>query len=645
MAKPEKGRGSPAVLIASELIDSLDDEERTLLARVAGSADGVALAACAGDSGLRLAERLKQTVRIDEAEGRVRMRSQAVASLIQKALARSRQSHGDDRGSRRRTDVLAEIVHHQAIGDHERALDLFRSAGGAFFTHLNGLRACETVLAGFPAELRDTTDTLVLADAINALKSGDLHRARYLVSGHFQPSATDFHRAIGDDSGHTLEFLCFRVVMAVYEEITITDETLKRLFELLGCYGLEAHLFRGMFYNAVLDMFVRRRMLAEAEEACERALHHFSKARASLLVFYIHVYQAILGLMRGFLPQVVRSLADAGAALGKAPFATENDHLLLEFLDAIVKYEQGDPRPLLGFIGEKLDRLAHGEIWPTVAELAITYGSSAVAVHFTTAAARGFLDRWRVQEWRSDRFRLVLTLREVAILQAANRWSEAADLLAAASGRIDRAWVEDATVALAVLPDPDDIARALTWLRMAVHESPARPALGDQLSAALGNDRLTHSQRITLLVWSAYAARRRRDRAEARAYLLKAVEASGRNGIVTPLLEQLSFLKPLLADQYFHVFLRASAVARPALKKLAAHNALVGEEMAKGGLTRQECRVLMLVAEGGSNKHVARTLGLSVVTVKYHLTNVYRKLGCRNRSEAISTAKALNWVS
>jgi DNA-binding NarL/FixJ family response regulator len=52
----------------------------------------------------------------------------------------------------------------------------------------------------------------------------------------------------------------------------------------------------------------------------------------------------------------------------------------------------------------------------------------------------------------------------------------------------------------------------------------------------------------------------------------------------------------------------------------------------------------MMISEGAANKHIAHSLGLSEATVKFHLGNVYRKLGCRNRQEAISSARALGIV-
>ena len=53
-----------------------------------------------------------------------------------------------------------------------------------------------------------------------------------------------------------------------------------------------------------------------------------------------------------------------------------------------------------------------------------------------------------------------------------------------------------------------------------------------------------------------------------------------------------------------------------------------------GGLTRRELEILRLVAEGHSNSQLARMLWVTEQTVKFHLSNVYRKLGVANRTEA-----------
>lgn len=57
---------------------------------------------------------------------------------------------------------------------------------------------------------------------------------------------------------------------------------------------------------------------------------------------------------------------------------------------------------------------------------------------------------------------------------------------------------------------------------------------------------------------------------------------------------------------------------------------------ARGGpeLTRREVEILRLVAEGHSNSQLARMLWVTEQTVKFHLSNVYRKLDVGNRTEA-----------
>jgi DNA-binding NarL/FixJ family response regulator len=51
-------------------------------------------------------------------------------------------------------------------------------------------------------------------------------------------------------------------------------------------------------------------------------------------------------------------------------------------------------------------------------------------------------------------------------------------------------------------------------------------------------------------------------------------------------------------------------------------------------LTARESEILALVAEGASNGRIASELWVSEQTVKFHLSNVYRKLGVANRTEA-----------
>lgn len=58
-------------------------------------------------------------------------------------------------------------------------------------------------------------------------------------------------------------------------------------------------------------------------------------------------------------------------------------------------------------------------------------------------------------------------------------------------------------------------------------------------------------------------------------------------------------------------------------------------------LSERELEVLQLIAEGFSNQEVAQQLVLSLPTVKWHTSNIYGKLGVKNRTQAVAKARAL----
>jgi DNA-binding NarL/FixJ family response regulator len=55
-------------------------------------------------------------------------------------------------------------------------------------------------------------------------------------------------------------------------------------------------------------------------------------------------------------------------------------------------------------------------------------------------------------------------------------------------------------------------------------------------------------------------------------------------------------------------------------------------------LSEREVEVLTLVAQGASNKEIARQLWISDATVKTHLTHIYGKLGVNDRTSAATAA-------
>lgn len=69
------------------------------------------------------------------------------------------------------------------------------------------------------------------------------------------------------------------------------------------------------------------------------------------------------------------------------------------------------------------------------------------------------------------------------------------------------------------------------------------------------------------------------------------------------------------------------------LERMQTENTDFSERLAS--LTPQQFRVLGMLAEGMLNKQIAYDLDVSEATIKAHITAVFRKLGVRNRTQAV----------
>ena len=92
---------------------------------------------------------------------------------------------------------------------------------------------------------------------------------------------------------------------------------------------------------------------------------------------------------------------------------------------------------------------------------------------------------------------------------------------------------------------------------------------------------------------------------------------------------------------------RPAAEIASAVRVVAAGREVFPAEEAPVGppLTGRERDVLELVARGATNREIAADLFLSPHTVKEHTSALYRKLGVRNRAEAVQRAQRLGLIS
>ncbi|RXH06606.1 response regulator transcription factor [Bradyrhizobium vignae] len=97
---------------------------------------------------------------------------------------------------------------------------------------------------------------------------------------------------------------------------------------------------------------------------------------------------------------------------------------------------------------------------------------------------------------------------------------------------------------------------------------------------------------------------------------------------------------PALADRLAKLLgnvtgLRLAAPGEAASVTVVARDPRIRPDIA---LTQRELDVLALMAEGASNKMIARQLGISVHTVKFHVGSLLDKLDATGRTDAVAHA-------
>lgn len=156
--------------------------------------------------------------------------------------------------------------------------------------------------------------------------------------------------------------------------------------------------------------------------------------------------------------------------------------------------------------------------------------------------------------------------------------------------------------------------------------------LSDELSAALQQGRRLDATLARVQL----AALRADEMPRAAAELLdSALEHAMSEEIVGPIVRQGARLRRLLVE------LTSEAPRRWLVPRIGQGSECERPDLTAGGaiaLSPRELEVLGAVARGLSNRLIARTLFISLPTVKTHVHNILRKLGARNRTEAVHRA-------
>jgi LuxR family maltose regulon positive regulatory protein len=180
------------------------------------------------------------------------------------------------------------------------------------------------------------------------------------------------------------------------------------------------------------------------------------------------------------------------------------------------------------------------------------------------------------------------------------------------------------------------IARAHAALaRDALDEAEAHLAQADALA------RRSHGPRDGLIVQVLRAVlARKRGQATALPMLAEALGLARLGGLV----RQLADIHPLAVQMARELPADATAAPPPAVAAPPAPMPPAPTSR-QGLLTAKEAEILLLLDKGLSNKSIARLLGISSETVKWHVKNLFAKLSAGTRRHAVDRARLLGLVA
>jgi two-component system NarL family response regulator len=95
------------------------------------------------------------------------------------------------------------------------------------------------------------------------------------------------------------------------------------------------------------------------------------------------------------------------------------------------------------------------------------------------------------------------------------------------------------------------------------------------------------------------------------------------------------FLKDVKGQELVKAIRAVHAGQRPLPPEIASR---LAEGIPRTPLSSREMEILALIAKGRSNKAIAALLAISEGTVRVHASNLFAKLGCSDRAQAVSEA-------
>jgi LuxR family maltose regulon positive regulatory protein len=534
-----------------------------------------------------------------------------------------------------RGELEAAIHHAGAADDFSIAAEAIQRAGGVrLFLRLGGAALAE-LLDQLPPPAIQTTEGLRLARAVVLAKRGQLAEARRIVDEvrravSVEPAASEESRA---DVEHIDD------LVNIYEDSEVDADLIAGRERALEQVPAGDAWVRGWIFNHLTIQLCRFGDLMRAQQAAHNSLARYREEGPTYAQSFMLIHLALIGLTRGRVAMALESAREAETLIGAAHPRDAGLRAIAEVPMAEALYARNDLIGARRRLDFALPVMAAGEGWVDIYVRALETRVRIAVVEEGLGAAIGLLDRGREIAAARELWRLYWSMDALRheVMCRVNLPGEA-DQLAA-------------NLAREVSAGATGAGRRLTWRELlAGRVTLARGALiRNNPAAALAwlDPAITQAESmgayqwvIPALILKAIAQDRGGDGETAFGSFLRAVAIAAPQGVLRPFIDE---------GRAMSSFVR-QALRRFGIGSLSASNTEFvaeilsaasgdGRNASNGLLSEREHEILGLLNHGLANKEIARSIGLSEPTVKFHLKNLYGKLGVHSRTLAITVAR------
>ncbi len=532
--------------------------------------------------------------------------------------------------------MVRDAVRHAAsAGDVGRAAQLVERTGGWELVLFGGAGLMRALLAEIPPQHLPDYPRVELFRAFLDAKEGSVvdARRRYdearAVVGRRGPIP-----AVSDPVGRDLHIVGH--LLARYEDRPVDSGALAAIYSDIHALGPADTFGRATLLNTACLLGLGVGEMRAAHEACDRAVREMRSLGSVLGFNYCALHLGLVSLHLGHRREAEATFREA-LELAEENFGADSGLRAVSDIHlAVALVARGDISGAVQLFDRSLEHIeaydgwldVYAEGYAAAISTALNTGGFEQAQAYTERAAATAARR------RLTRLERLVRAHRVRLNTHAGRLEAARALLSWQA----RAWRE--TPFCWREHQAHGIAAAELQL-VAGNPAGARVILTDLADATAAGHRARDARVVQFLTAVADHAGGARD--VAAAALVGLLESALREDDTEFMVEFGTLAVPLL--QYARQWTRdhgGSTLARQALGAALARLATAGAGEAEAGktvLSARELEVVSELAQGSPNKVIARALHMTENTVKFHLKNIFQKLGVRYRAQAIKAAR------